>query len=94
MPLLGRASREFRNTQVAARFVLRIIILCGFAAHGNLGFAKGLGVLLGMSAIMSVAFGLARRESIFDSALTDWDEAAAYGSLCCLISGLMQATAS
>jgi hypothetical protein len=93
MPLLGHASREFRNTQVAIRFVLRIIILCVFATLGNLGFAKSLAALLGMSAIMSVAVGIARREPIFDSTLTDWDEAAAYGSLWCLVSGLVQATA-
>jgi hypothetical protein len=93
MPLLGDASREFRNVQVAIRFVLRITILCVFATLGNLGFASSLVVLLGMSAIMSIAVGVARRESMFDSALTDWDEAAAYGSLCCLVYGIAHATA-
>jgi hypothetical protein len=42
-----------------------------------------------MSATVSVAVGIMRRESIVDSALTHWDEAAAYGLLCCLASQLI-----
>lgn len=76
-----------------ARFILRIVILCVFATLGNIGFARSLIALLWMSAIMCVAIGIMRRESMLDSALTHWDEAAAYGSLCCLASALVQAPA-
>jgi hypothetical protein len=93
MPLLSQPSRELRNTQVAVRFVLRIVILCGFATLGNIGFASSLVALLWMSAVMCVAISMMKREPIFDSALTYWDEAAAYGSLCCLASALAQAPA-
>jgi hypothetical protein len=94
MPQLGQTSREFRNTQVAVRFLLRIGILCVFATLGDIGFVRSLIVLLWMSAILSVAIATIRRESAFDSALTYWDEAAAYGSLCCLASALAGTTTS
>jgi hypothetical protein len=91
MPQLSHTTREFRNTQVAIRFVLRIVILCVFATLGSIGFARSLIALLWMSAIMSVAIGIMKRESMVDSALTYWDEAAAYGLLCCLASALVEA---
>jgi hypothetical protein len=94
MPQIGHTSRELRNAQVAIRLVLRIVILCVFAMLGAVGFAGSLVALLAMSAIMSVAVGLMRREPVFDSALTYWDEAAVYGSLYCLFSALPQAAAS
>jgi hypothetical protein len=93
MPQLSHTTREFRNTQVAIRFVLRIVILCVFATLGSIGFARSLIALLWMSAIMSVAIGIMKRESMVDSALTYWDEAAAYGLLCCLASALVEAPA-
>ena len=89
MPQLSQTSREFRNTQVAARFILRIVILCVFATLGSNSFARSLIALLWMSAIMCVTIGLMKRESIFGSALNHWDEAAAYGLLCCLASALV-----
>jgi hypothetical protein len=91
MPQLSHTSREFRNTQAVVRFFLRIVILCVFATLGNIGFARSFVALLWMSAIMCVTVGIVRRERVFDSALTYWDEAAAYGSLCCLASALAQA---
>ena len=93
MPQLSHSSREFRNTQVAVRLILRIVILCAFATQGNIGFAGSLTALSWMSAILSVTIGIMRRESIFNSALTHWDEAAAYGLLGCLASVLVQAPA-
>jgi hypothetical protein len=93
MPQPMLTSREFRNIQVAIRFLMRIAVLCVFATLGNVGFARSLVALLWMSAIMSVAVGIMRRESMFGSALTYWDEAAAYGSLCCLTTALLEATA-
>jgi Zn-dependent protease len=93
MPQLSHSSREFRNTQTAFRFVLRIVILCVFATLGGIGFARGLVALSWMSSIMCVVVGIVRRERVFDSALTHWDEAAAYGLLCSLVSVLVQTPA-
>jgi hypothetical protein len=92
MPQLRHIPREFKNIQVMIRFILRIVILCVFARLGNIGFARSLVALLWMSAIMSVAVAVMRREAIFDSTLTYWDEAAAYGSLCCLASAPLSAS--
>jgi hypothetical protein len=93
MPQLSHSSRQFRNTQVVARFVIRIVILVAFATLGGIGVARSLVALLGMSALMCVGVGILRRESMLDSALTHWDEAAAYGLLCCLTSVLVQVPA-
>ena len=90
MPQLTHPTREFRNTQVAIRFTLRMGILCVFATLGSVGFARSIVALLWMSAIMCVTVGIMRRERVFDSALTHWDEAAVYGLLCCLASGLVE----
>jgi energy-converting hydrogenase Eha subunit H len=89
MPQSIQSSRGFKNTQVIVRFALRMVILCVFATLGSVGFARSFNVLLWMSATVSVAVGIMRRESIVDSALTHWDEAAAYGLLCCLASQLI-----
>jgi hypothetical protein len=93
MPQLVQTSRAFKNAQVIVRFALRMVILCAFATLGSLGFAGSFKVLLWMSAIVSVAAGIMRREAILDSALTHWDEAAAYGLLCCLAAQLVQVPA-
>ena len=90
MPQLTHPTREFRNTQVAIRFTLRMGILCVFATLGSVGFARSIVALLWMSAIMCVTVGIMRRERVFDSALTHWDEAAVYGLLCCLASALVE----
>jgi hypothetical protein len=92
MPQLHHIPREYKNIQVAIRFILRIVILCVFARLGNIDFARSLVALLWMSGIMSIAVAVIRRESIFDSTITYWDEAAAYGSLCCLASALLAAS--
>ena len=91
MPQPVHTSREFINAQVAIRFLLRIAVLCVFATLGNLGFGRSLAALSLMSAIMSAAVAIMRRESMFESFLTYWDEAAAYGSLYGLVSALIQA---
>jgi hypothetical protein len=93
MSRLSHTTRESRNTQAVVRFILRIVIISVFATLGSVGFARSLIALLWMSAVMCAAVGIARRERVFDSALTHWDEAAAYGSLCCLASVLVQAPA-
>jgi hypothetical protein len=93
MSQLHETSREVRNTQVAVRFALRIVVLCVFARLGSVGFAASLNTLLWMSAIMSIAIAAFRREAMFEPFLTYWDEAAIYGSLCCAIYAFIQATA-
>jgi hypothetical protein len=93
MPQSIQTSRGFKNTQVIVRFALRMVILCVFATLGGIGFARSFNALLWMSAAVCVAVGLMRRESILDPALTHWDEAAAYGLLCCLAAQLMQVPA-
>jgi hypothetical protein len=94
MSQLDHTTRGFRNTQVAVRFILRIGILCVFATLGSVGFARSLVALLWMSAIMCVVVGIMRRERVFDSALTHWDEAATYASLCCLAAALVETPTS
>lgn len=93
MPQLVQTPRAFKNSQVIVRFALRMIILCVFATLGSVGFARSFDVLLWMSAMVSIAVGIMRRESILDPALTHWDEAAAYGLLCCLAAQMVQAPA-
>ena len=78
---------------MVARFVIRIVILVAFATLGGSGVARSLVALLGMSALMCAGAGILRRESMLDSALSHWDEAAAYGLLCCLASALIQVPA-
>jgi hypothetical protein len=85
--------KELRSIQVLVRFCLRMIILAVFASFGSIGFARSLAALLAMSTVLSVTVATMRRELPLDSILTHWDEAAAYGSLWCLICVFNQATA-
>jgi hypothetical protein len=77
--------KELRSLQVLIRFCLRMIILAVFASFGSIGFARSFAALLGMSTILSVIIATMKQELPLDPALTHWDEAAAYGSLWCLI---------
>jgi hypothetical protein len=71
---------------VLVRFGLRMVILVIFASFGGIGFGKSLAALLWMSAVLSAAVGILKREPSFDAALNHWDESAVYAALCCLIS--------
>jgi hypothetical protein len=82
-----------RSFQVLIRFCLRMIILAVFASFGSIGFAKSFAALLGMSSILSMIIATVRQEWPLDPVLTHWDEAAAYGSLWCLICVFNPATA-
>jgi hypothetical protein len=77
--------RDLRSTQVLIRFCLRMIILAVFASFGSIGFGRSFAALLWMSTILSVIVATMKQESPLGSVLTHWDEAAAYGSLWCLI---------
>jgi hypothetical protein len=93
MAELKEFPKELRSLQVLIRFCLRMIILAVFASFGSIGFARSFAALLGMSTILSVIIATMKQELPLDPVLTRWDEAAAYGSLWCLICVFNQATA-
>jgi hypothetical protein len=70
-----------------------MIILGVFATFGSIGFGRSFAALLWMSTILSVIVATMKQESPLGSVLTHWDEAAAYGSLWCLICVFNQAAA-
>ena len=80
----SKLTNELNSTQVLVRFGLRMIILVVFASFGGIGFARSLIALLWMSAVLSAAVAMIRREPSFDAALNHWDESAVYAALCCL----------
>ena len=73
---------------MVVRFLLRTIILVGFAAFGSIGFGRSLAALLWMSIILSVVLGAIRREPLFGVVLNHWDETVAYAALFSLVSAL------
>ena len=93
MAQLRDTPKELRSFQVLIRFCLRMIILAVFASFGSIGFARSFAALLGMSTILSVIIATMKQELPLGPVLTHWDEAAAYGSLWCLICVFNQATA-
>src|ERR1700730_12153647 len=82
---------NLKSVQVAARFVLRMLILVSFAAFGNPDFGRSFAALLLLSVALCVVTGLVRHESLFAGMLTHWDEAAAYGLLYALTTTVNQA---
>jgi hypothetical protein len=85
---------ELKSARALVRFGLRMIILSVFATLAGAGFARSFVALSWMSAMFCIIVGTVKREAIFDSFLTHWDEAAAYGALCCLCTVVSQAAAS
>jgi hypothetical protein len=82
---------DIKSVQVAARFVLRMLILASFAAFGNPDFGQSFAALLLLCVALCVVTGLARHERPFARTLTHWDEAAAYGLLYALTATINQA---
>lgn len=80
-----RTSDEPESVQVIARFGVRMLVLCIFAALGGNGFGRTLAPLLLLSAALCVAAAAIRRERPFDTALTHWDEAV----VCLLLYGML-----
>jgi hypothetical protein len=78
--------REIGTAQVIVRFLLRLVILCVFAALGKQGFGKTFASLLVLSALYCVFTAAFRREMPFGPVLTHLDEAAAYAALAILAS--------
>jgi hypothetical protein len=75
---------------VLFRFGLRLVVLVSFASIGTSGYVRAFLALLLMSALMCAGWALARRESLLSDSLTNWDEAAAYGSLASLMAMMAQ----
>ena len=78
------------SAQVLARFGVRLIVLTAFAAFGSIGFGRSLVALLWMSTLLSAVIGGVSREIPLAPHLNHWDEMAAYGALCALVSALNQ----
>ena len=76
---------DVRSRQVIVRFCLRIIALGAFASFGMNGLGASLAVLLWMTAVLATIAAVLKRERVLSSALTHWDEAAAYSALYCLV---------
>lgn len=72
------------SAEVVARFGLRMAVVVVFAALGDIGFERGLTVMLWMSAILATVVAMFDREELADASLNHWDEASAYAALCCL----------
>lgn len=90
MQQLEKIPHKLLSVQVLARFGVRLVILTAFAAFGSIGFGRSLVALLWMSAILSAVMAGLRREPVLGPDLNHWDETAAYGALCALVSALHQ----
>lgn len=67
--------------QIPLRFAVRVAALTTFALLGYPAFATWLSGLLVLAAGACLLVAEVRRESLFASEFTHWDEAAAYGLL-------------
>ena len=76
---------KLSSTRVLVRFASRILLLGGFAAFSNAGFARTLVALLWMAIVICAVVGLVRREPPFGDALNHWDECVAFGALFALV---------
>jgi hypothetical protein len=85
----GPAPTEPTTPLVAARFVLRLAILCLFSLLSRRGFGPAFSALLLMASTLCSVIATLRRERVMASILTHWDEAAAYA----LLYGAVQALA-
>jgi len=74
-------TNSFKTIHVVTRFALRLLVICAFAAFGNLGFGRSVAALLLLSAAVCAVTGILRRERPSSGTLTNWDEAAVYGLL-------------
>ncbi len=76
------------SAHVLIRFGMRLVVLGAFAAFASIGFARGMIALLWMSTLLSAVIGGIRREPLMAPKLNHWDEMAAYGALCALITAI------
>ena len=78
----------FNSRRVLNRFLLRLLILAGFAALGVLrgkSFATTFPSFLVFAAGLCIGVATMRRELIFGNDLTNWDEAAAFLFIGCTV---------
>lgn len=73
---------DLKSVQVISRFCLRMILFTVWAAISSTDFARTFAALMLLSATLSLAAAIFRRESPFSPALTCWDEFAIYGMIC------------
>lgn len=73
-----------RSMKVVVRFGLRMAAIAAFAVFGDIGFQRGLTLMLWISAILGAAIAMFDREQPLTSVLNHWDEAMAYAALCSL----------
>jgi hypothetical protein len=84
MQSMETKSLRLNSARVLFRFGLRPIVLLDFAMLGPHGYANALFALFIMCVVMCAAWAAIRREPLFGPALSNWDEAAAYGCLAAL----------
>jgi hypothetical protein len=75
------------SAQVLLRFFVRVLIFVLFALASHQGFAKALEGLMVLAVLYCIVAASFRRETPFGSALTHYDEAAAYALIARLASG-------
>jgi O-antigen/teichoic acid export membrane protein len=76
---------QLSSARVLLRFLLRMIILLTLSAAGGQAFSATLTGLLVFAAVYCLCVGALKREVPFRPLLTNWDEAAAYAFILCLI---------
>ena len=71
--------------QVVARFVMRLVLLGGFAIVSGQPLGSMLSYVLALTAIFCAVTALMRQEYVFAPVLTHWDESAGYALLHALL---------
>lgn len=77
--------RGWESSRAVVRFGLRVVILAGVAAFGNLDFNRNLAILLWMAMVFSVVAALLRRDQPFAAVLNHWDEMMGYAAILALL---------
>lgn len=85
MAQVPNVPRQLNSNQVMIRFLVRTLLLVGFAAFGSVGFGRSLAALLWMTIILCAVVAAVKRESLLGPTLTHWDEGAAYAALFALL---------
>jgi hypothetical protein len=70
--------RFVSSGQVVTRFVMRLVLLGGFAVVSGQAFGSMLSYTLALTAIFCAVTALLRQEYVFAPVLTHWDESAGY----------------
>ena len=76
---------QFGSAKVATRCALRSAAMGALAAFSSQGFAKSFVALIAICAMFCVLVAMVRREPMFGTTLTHWDECATYVALCFVV---------